>query len=338
MKEGSSAVKKRSVRCALLLIATIVLATGCGGLKINIGAESREPLKEYTLQGKGRAKVLVIPVRGFLSDTPRRGLLRDRASTVQEVVSQLRLAEKDGEIKAVVLTINSPGGSITASDMLYHEIMLFKERTKTKIVAAMLDVATSGGYYIALSADRIVAHPTTITGSVGVIFIRPKVSGLMDKLGVAVNVNKSGQEKDIGSPFRPSPAEEEKIFQEMTDTMGGKFLDLVAKHRQLDPKAVTSISSARIYMADQALQLRLIDRIGYLSDAIAEAKGLAGLPEEAKVVVYRRAEHPNDNLYNASSSWYDGPDLRLIDVPLLEVIPSLSPGFYYLWAPGTLGN
>ena len=107
-----------------------------------------------------------------------------RPSQVQEVVSRLRRAEKDEEVKAVLLEINSPGGSITASDILYHEIMDFKERTGARVVAALMDVAASGGYYIALPADRIIAHPTTITGSVGVILVQPKVTGLMDKLGL----------------------------------------------------------------------------------------------------------------------------------------------------------
>ena len=163
-----------------LLMAIAFLTSGCSGLKIHLGPDSKEPLKQFTLQGKERGKVLIIPIRGFLSDAPKKGLLDDRPSVVQEVVSQLRMAEKDKEVKAVLLEINSPGGTITASDILYHEIMEFKERTKTKIVAVLMDVAASGGYYIALPADRIVAHPTTITGSVGVIFVTPKVSGLME--------------------------------------------------------------------------------------------------------------------------------------------------------------
>jgi protease-4 len=321
-----------------LLIATVLAMNGCGGLKIKIGAEPREPLKEYTLQGKGKGKVLVIPVRGFISDIPKKDFVGERASTVQEVVSQLRLAEKDEEIKAVLLEINSPGGSTTASDILYHELIDFKQRTKTKIVAGLMDVAASGGYYIALPADRIVAHPTTITGSVGVIFITPKVAGLMDKLGLAVEVNKSGKEKDIGSPFRASTPEEQKIFQELTDRMGRRFLDLVATHRKMDQTALSSISSARIYLAEEALQLKLIDRIGYLSDAIAMAKELAGLSKEAKVVAYRRNEYSNDNLYNMSSALNSGGSLSLLDLNLSEILPVLSPGFYYLWAPGAAAN
>jgi protease-4 len=329
--------KKRYLLISLLLV-TVLLTNGCGGLKIKIGAESREPLREYTLQGREKGKVLVIPVRGFISDIPRKDFLGERASTVQEVVSQLRLAEKDGEIKAVLLEINSPGGSTTASDILYHELIDFKQRTKTKIVAGLMDVAASGGYYIALTADQIVAHPTTITGSVGVIFITPKVTGLMDKLGLAVEVNKSGKEKDIGSPFRASTPEEQRIFQELTDKMGRRFLDLVATHRKMDQADLSAISTARIYLADEALQMKLIDHIGYLSDAVALAKELSGLSKEAKVVIYRRSEYSNDNLYNMSSSLHSGGSLSLLDLNLSEIIPTLSPGFYYLWAPGASGN
>ena len=329
---------KRFFLFILVLTATACLAGGCVGVKITLESESKEPLKEYTLQGKEEGKLLVIPVRGFLSDAPKKDLLRERASTVQEVVSQLRKAEKDQEIKALLLEINSPGGSITASDILYHEIMAFKERTNIKIVAVMMDVAASGGYYIALPADRIMAHPTTITGSVGVIFINPKVTGLMDKLGLGVEVNKSGTEKDIGSPFRPSTPEEQKIFQELTDKLGGRFLDLVAKHRRMDPKALADISTARIYLAEEALQLKLIDRIGYLNEAIAEAKALAGLPQEAKVVVYRRSKYPNDTPYNTPSSLYNNSGGPLVDLNLPEIIPNLNPGFYYLWMPGTVGH
>ena len=329
---------KRFFLFIFVLTATACLAGGCVGVKITLESESKEPLKEYTLQGKEEGKLLILPVRGFLSDAPKKDLLRERASTVQEVVSQLRKAEKDQEIKALLLEINSPGGSITASDILYHEIMAFKERTNIKIVAVMMDVAASGGYYIALPADRIMAHPTTITGSVGVIFINPKVAGLMDKLGLGVEVNKSGTEKDIGSPFRPSTPEEQKIFQELTDKLGGRFLDLVAKHRRMDPKALADISTARIYLAEEALQLKLIDRIGYLNEAISEAKALAGLPPEAKVVVYRRSKYPNDTPYNTAISHYTNSGGPLVDLNLPEIIPNLNPGFYYLWMPGTVGH
>ena len=236
-------------------------------------------------------------------------------------------------MKAVLLEINSPGGSITASDVLYHEIMDFKERTGAKVVAAMMDVAASGGYYIALPADRIVAHPTTITGSVGVILMQPKVAGLMDKLGLSVEVNKSGSEKDIGSPFRPSTAEEQKIMQGLTDDLGGRFLKLVARHRQIGPEDLAKVAKARIYLAPEALQLKLIDAVGYLKDALSDAKALAGLPKDAKVVVYRRTKYANDNVYNTSLTTSTGAVPPLVEMNLPEILPPLTPGFYYLWLP-----
>jgi protease-4 len=338
-KGGNFPMEKRCSLYIVSMLTLLFLVAGCGGLKINIGTESRkEPLKEFTLEGKEKGKVLIVPIRGFLSDSPRKGFLRERASIVEEVVSQLRMAEKDEEIRAVLLEINSPGGSTTASDILYHEIVAFKERTKTKIVAALMDVATSGGYYIALPADRVVAHPTTITGSVGVIFVVPKVNGLMNKLGLAVEVNKSGSEKDIGSPFRPSTPEEQRILQELTDNLGKRFLSLVAKHRPIDSKDLINVSTARIYLAQEAMQLKLIDNIGYLNNALSEAKALAGLSKEAKIVVYRRSEYPNDNIYNTSGARYGEASLSLIDLNLPDIIPDLNPGFYYLWAPGASIN
>jgi protease IV len=331
-------MKKNTFVFVLTAVAVAFLAGGCGGLHVNVGPESKkEPLKEFTLEGKESGKVLVIPIRGLLSDAPKKGFISDQPSIVEEVTSQLRMAEKDREVKAVVIEIDSPGGTVTASDILYHEIMTFKRRTGATVVAVLMDVAASGGYYIALPADRIVAHPGTITGSVGVIFIVPKVGGLMDKIGLAVEVHKSGKEKDIATPFRPSTPEEKKILQEVTDSMGKKFLNLVARHRKLDAPGLADVSTARIYLADQALQLKLIDRVGYVSDAISEAKDAAGLSKDAKVVAYRRTRYPNDNVYNPGSG-YGGAPMSLVDLNLSEIIPALKSGFYYLWAPGASNN
>lgn len=322
---------RRLYLLAVLLLCFFPLLTACGGIKLKIGTGTEDPLKEYTIEGKGSEKVLVIPIKGFLSDTSETSILSSKPGTVQEVVSQLRLAGKDSGIKALVLEINSPGGSTTSSDMLYHEIMAFKERRQVPIVAVFMDVAASGGYYVALPADRIIAHPTTVTGSVGVVLIQPRVAGLMDKIGVAVDVTKSGREKDIGSPFRPATPEEQKIFQDLIDGLAGRFYGLVEKHRTVSANALASIKNARIYLPEDALKLGLIDRLGYLSDALDEARSLAKLRGDAKVIVYRRARYPNDNLYNMSTSLEGSSPVSLIDLRLRELVPTLSPGFYYLW-------
>ncbi len=322
-----------------MLIALLVIEffmIGCTTPKIRLFPSQADPLQEFTLEGEAKQKVLVVPVRGIISNAAREGFIRTRPSLVQEVVSQLRLAEKDENVKAVIFKIDSPGGSVTASDILYNEIEAFKERTGAKVVAAMMGLTASGGYYISLPADYIIAHPTTIAGSIGVIFIRPRITDLMHKVGIDVDVNKSGKNKDIGSPFRAATAEEEKILQDLTDRLAVRFVNLVAKHRKLDPETISEISTARVYLAQEALQLGLVDEIGYLEKAVRQAKKLARLPEDAKVVVYRRTEYPDDNLYNTSTRYDEGHG-SFISLELPGSLNHLTTGFYYLWPAAAMG-
>lgn len=328
-------MKKMPPAMIWLMTLMILVITGCTTPRISLFGNNGQPLKEYTLQGKAGGKILLIPVKGRITDDIEAGLLRKKPSMVQEIVAQLRKAEKDAEVGAVLFTIDSPGGSTTASDVLYHEINRFKEKTGKKVVVAMMDVAASGGYYIALPADFILAHPTTVTGSVGVIFLQPKVFGLMDKVGVEVQVSKSGAEKDIGSPFRAATPEERRILQDLTDKLARRFLDLVAQHRRIDAKVLTEIASARVYLADEALRLGLVDRVGYLEDATDEARRLAGLDEDAKVVVYRREEYANDTPYNTETAWSGGERLSLVDLGLPLSMAELPVGFYYIWNAAT---
>lgn len=328
---------KSVLRIAWLLTILPLLLAGCIKAKFSLFPDSTEPLEEYTLEGSAREKVLVVSLRGVMADSPRESLLRTRPSMVQEVVSQLRKAEEDKNVKALLLKVDSPGGTVTASDLLYHEIERFKERTGVKVVAALMGVAASGGYYAALPADVIVAHPTTITGSIGVIFIKPKVAGLMEKIGLDVEVNKSGRNKDMGSPFRKSTDEEREITQSLIDGLAGRFLRLVESRRSLDPAWLQSVASARVYLADEALKIGLVDQVGYLDDALDRAKALAGLPESARVVVYRRNEQSDDNVYNSSTALSQGGALRLLELGMLDHINVMPSGFYYLWIPAANG-
>lgn len=321
------------MRRSISIVAAVIVLflIGCEAPRIRIFPRHSDPLREYTLEGTEKGKLIVIPIRGVISDAPRKQLIGTRPSILQEIVSQLRKAEDDPDVKAVLLKIDSPGGSVIASDLIYNEIMAFKQRKKVKIVAAMMGVAASGGYYIALPADFIMAHPTTVTGSVGVLFLSPNVSGLLEKIGVDVNVSKTGKNKDMGSPFRQVTGEEQEIIQGIIDRLGAQFLDRIAEHRKLEPNKLKEISSARIYLADDALQLGMIDSIGYLDEAVIQAKKLADLPEDARVVVYRRTEYPDDNLYNTSLSRYEGRGPSLISLDLPGSMASLQTGFYYLW-------
>jgi protease-4 len=295
--------------------------------------DSTDPYREFTLEGTQKPKILVIQANGKIDEGPSEGFLRDRPGMVPDIVSQLRLAQKDDDIGAVILKINSPGGSVTASDVLYNELKSYKEKSGVKMVAVLMGLAASGGYYIALPADRIVAHPTTITGSVGVVFLQPKVDRLMEKLGVGVDVSKSGLQKDMGSPFRPSTAEESRLLQDLTDQLGQRFLDLLERHRRISPEALAEIGTARIFLADAALRLGMVDQIGYIDDALQSAREMAGLPQDARVVVYRRAEFPDDTVYNAAGTrgGTAQPDLVHIDLP--GAVGDLDGGFFYIWPP-----
>lgn len=320
-------------RAWLFIAIGFFLVQGCATPKIQMFTDSTDPYKEFTLEGTQTPKVLVIQANGQIDEGPSRGLLRDRPGMVPDIVSQLRLAEKDKDIGAVVIKINSPGGTVTASDVLYHELKTFKEKTGVKMVAVFMGIAASGGYYIALPADRIMAHPTTITGSVGVIFLQPKVEGLMEKLGVGVDVSKSGDKKDMGSPFRASTAEEARLLQDLTDQLGQRFIDLLTRHRQVSPEALAEIRTARIFLADEARRLGMVDRIGYVEDAIESAKTLAGLPDDARVVVYRRGEFPDDTVYNAAGTTAGTAEPELVHLELPGSMGELSSGFFYIWPP-----
>ncbi len=320
----------RNLRAVFLITALIL--TGCMKPQIRLFTDGTVPLEEYTLEGTGPEKILVVSIDGKISDAPSRGLLRDRPGLVQNMMAQLRKAEEDPQIKALVLKIDSPGGTVTASDILYHEIQAYQGRTGVKVIALFMGLAASGGYYVALPADRIVAHPTTITGSVGVIFITPRIDDLMTKIGVAVDVNKSGKNKDTGSPFRPRTAEEAALIQDLTDQLGERFFDLVQTHRRLSPADLEEVKTARIFLAPKALALGLVDEIGYTGDALEAARRQAGLRADARVVVYRRNEYPDDTVYNSAVRG-GRPQPALTDWGLTAEIFDAGTGFYYLWQP-----
>lgn len=323
----------RGACVAAVMALTVVLCTGCIKPNITLFGDGSEPLEEYTLEGKGADKVLLLSIKGFIGEGSKGGLLTSKRSMVQEVAAQLKRARDDKAVKGLLLKIDSPGGSVTASDLIYHEILRFKEKKKLKVVAALMGTAASGGYYVALPADRIVAHPTTVTGSVGVISVIPKVSGMMEKLGLEVEVDKHGRNKDMGSPFRRSTPDERQILESLVNGMGTRFIELVSQHRSLSPEALNDVATARIYLADEAKRVGLVDEIGYLDDAVKDVKKLGALDDDARLVVYRRHEQPEDTVYHSEAP-AQLPSVRLLDLGIIESVTSLRSGLFYLWLPG----
>lgn len=317
----------------LLAVSLVMLGLASCAPKIKVFQDYSEPLRETVLQGEAREKVLLVPVRGVISDETRRGLLSARPGTVQELAAHLQKAARDPDIKAVVLTIDSPGGAVTASDVAHREIERFTKATGVPVVACLMGMAASGGYYVALSAERIVAHPTTVTGSVGTIFVQPRVDGLMDKIGVSVTAYTSGDKKDMGSPFRPATDEERALFREIIGDLNARFLDLATTRRDLSGERLTKVADGRVVTASTALALGLVDRVGYLDDALAEARDLAGLPDDARVVAYRRTVYADDTVHNPATALGPEAGLKLIELGAAESALSLKPGFYWLWLP-----
>jgi protease-4 len=194
----------------------------------------------------------------------------------------------------------------------------------------MMDVAASGGYYVALAADTIIAHPTTVTGSIGVIMLSFNAEGLLQKLGVAATAIKSAERKDMGSPFRALTPEERAIFQSVIDQMYGRFVGLIVEHRKIPEERVRAFADGRIYTAEQAKALGLVDSIGYMDDVVAAARKAAGL-EEAKIIMYHRPREYRSNFYSATPPATSGLEGSLGS--LASLVGGMGPRFLYLWWP-----
>jgi len=206
------------------------------------------------------------------------GPIMDSKNTVDEIKSYV----KDAAIKALVLRIDSPGGAVAPSQEIYDEVK--KAIQKKKVVVSMGSVAASGGYYIAAPANRIIANPGTLTGSIGVIMEIPNIEGLMNKIGVKTQVIKSGRHKDIASVFRTMDREEKAILQGVLDDVHEQFIKAIADGRKIPFEEVKKIADGRIFTGKQALEARLVDELGTLEDAIAAAGKLAGIKGEPEVV------------------------------------------------------
>ncbi len=320
------------MRKILVPVLTLALA-GCSLVTLDFTPRIR-PLEEQTVEGAGRAKILLTDISGFLSDEgPSPGLVigtpPPRVPMLVRLREELKKAADDPDVRALVVRINSPGGTVTASDIIWREVDGWKRATRRPVVAVMLDVAASGGYYVALAADTIVAHPTSVTGSVGVVMVTLNAEGLMQKLGLATTTIKSGERKDMGSPFRTLTAEELRIFQSVIDTLHAQFVARLVQSRKLPPEAAGAIADGRIYSAQQALELKLVDRIGYMPDAIETAKRAAGV-DEARVIVYHRPREYRATYYARSQAPGAGLDAQLGQ---LAVVLGGGPRFLYLWWP-----
>lgn len=330
----------RAGTLALLAAGWLALAAaaGCGPTSFLITPVSPErKLAEFEVLRESvwaSDKILLLDLDGLISNAPRHSLLGLPADNpVTLFKEKLDKAGRDPRVRAVVLRVNSPGGGVTASDLMYTELLRFKQRTQRPVVASFLDVAASGGYYVACAADRIYAAPTTVTGSIGVIMIAPDLSGTMAKIGLRANVIKSGPMKDAGSPLREMNPEDRAVFQSMIDRMYERFLSVVAQGRpQLGAERARQLADGRVYLGPEARENGLVDEIGSLYDAIDGARRAAKLEDEPIIVVqYAIPMAHRPNIYAESPP--AEPQVNIVNIDLPEWLSSPAPQFLYLWSP-----
>ncbi|HUT29848.1 MAG TPA: signal peptide peptidase SppA [Sedimentisphaerales bacterium] len=328
--------------CTAGLCLSACLVTGCSPQSYLLGSMSwGRKLAETEIQrDKGffvTDKIAVIDVDGVMANRRRSGLLREGENPVSMFVEKLEKARRDGNVRAVVLRLNSPGGTIGAADLMYHHLREFRAKSRKPVVACMLDVAASGAYYLACGCDGIVAQPTTVTGSIGTIVQTMSFAGTMEKLGIKSVAIKSGKLKDMASPLHDLSEEEREVLQGIVTQYYDQFVNVVDEGRRgLDENGVRALADGRVFTAKEALDAGLIDRVGYPTDAVSWAKKLAGVTK-ARVVMYHRPSGYAPNIYASTAAGAEGL-VPLVNVELPDWLTSEGTQFLYLWQPGLGGN
>ncbi|MCX7702832.1 MAG: signal peptide peptidase SppA [Planctomycetota bacterium] len=293
----------------------------CGCISFNVSLFGEEgDLKERNLTDAGwDAKIALISIDGLIQQERAASLFYHPSGTPSYLAEQLAKAEQDEDVRAVVLRISSPGGEASASDTMYRQLLEFRRRTKKPVVACIMDIGTSGAYYIACGADKIFAQPTAIVGSIGVIAHLLNIESLMTKVGISVEVIKSGERKDSGSPFRQVTQKEKEEFQSLINGMYERFFNVVLNSRKIEREKLKEVADGRILDSSSAKAAGLIDGVCYLEDAFSVAKNLAGV-KDADVVIYERPNTRRPSIYAPFA-------LSEFERMLTDI---LRPGFYYV--------
>jgi protease-4 len=314
------------------LILILAFIAGCSP-HIHLDFLGKESIEEVELvKSKAKEKILLLDIEGIISSMVSPGFFEREGTLLSQVYYRLDKASKDKTVKGVILRLDTPGGEVTASDILYNEVLKFKEKTGLPVVGLMMGVAASGGYYVASACDFIMAHPSTLTGSIGVISVFPSLQELFSKVGIKVNVIKSGQMKDSGGFWRDVTEEEKKVFQTIIDDYYQKFMEVVHQNRKefLSREELARIADGRVYTGTQALDLKLIDELGYFDQALKKILSLAAL-KEAKVIAYTYYPHQKTNIY---AQGLKEPSLsKNTNINYENLLQILKSGFYYLWLP-----
>jgi protease-4 len=297
--------------------------------------EDRGPLTAMTVgspqfENPSAEKIAIVDVDGILLNAPLMGLTSLGENPVSLFREKLDCIAVDSCFTAVVVRINSPGGGVTASDIMWRDLCEFKARTGKPVVACLMDVGAGGGYYIATAADLIVAHPTTVTGGMGVILNLYNLQDTMMQFNIFGTPIKAGKNIDLGTPIEPADDQARAILQEVADQYHERVREVVRQGRpRHDPEALEDFDG-RIFTARDALARQLIDQIGYLDEAVAAARQLGGSPG-AKAVILHRANDPARTPYAVTANVPVQGSILPLSIPGLE--RTQLPTFLYLWQP-----
>jgi protease-4 len=303
---------------------SLALATHSSFATTEETAEDEFPaFEEQWSFGTGDVKVVRMELTGFITRESEAGFLEPAFDKIENLLLAIRAATNDEDVKAIIFEVDSPGGSVTSSDELYTALMNFKaSHPERKVIVYMRDLAASGGYYIAMAGDWLIAQPTTLVGSIGVIMQSLNWKGLSERIGITDTTIKSGENKDLLNPFRETSPEQIAMLQEMIDRMYQRFIGLVSANRGMDDEALKTLADGRVFSGDQALELKLVDQIGYWDDVMAKTEELLNV-SSIKVIRYYQPYGLWDYLIGAKRS--------------LNILPkSLSyspPRLQYLWQP-----
>ena len=323
------------------LLILILWSAGCRPVTFAVGVSPGDrQLATTVVESEGRwnrDRVPMIDVSGMILNAPKPHLIQPGDNPVSLLHEKLEMARGDKRVRAVILRLNTPGGTVTASDAMYRQIERFKTRTDKPVVALMMDVTASGGYYLACAADKIVAYPTTVTGSIGVIMQTFSLKPALNRLGIQTTALTSGPNKDAGSPFSVLTPEQQAVLQSLVDDFYGRFRDVVRRSRPLiAADQFDELTDGRILSGDQAVKAGLVDQVGDLYDAFRRAKELAGIPR-ADMVLYHRPLHYVASPYASAPMPGGGPgggtQINLAQFNFPHQFGDASIGFFYLWQP-----
>jgi protease IV len=328
-----------------LLTAGVMYATGCGPVHFAVGVSpGDQQLKATAVSRDGHwfsDRVAVIDVSGLIVNAPRPGLIQQGENPVSELHEKLQQAADDWRVKAVVLRLNTPGGGVTASDAMYREVLRFRAESGKPVVALMMDVTASGGYYVACAADRIVTYPTSVVGSIGVIVQTISVKPALAKIGVQTEALTSGKNKDAGSPLSTLTDDHRRVLQGLVDDYYARFVNVVRDARPGIPQErFADLTDGRVVSGEQAVASGLADRVGDIYDAGEWAAKLAGI-EHADLIVYHRRLEYVGSPYAASpvgspaAGASGGTQVNLLQLNMTGALPGFNApvGVYYLWRP-----